>query len=153
VNKLMWWIGGGIAALAAMLAIVAWIAWPPPATPQDPRAREYRDYDMCLLTDSQGITSGPAVTAWAGLQDVSKRHSVRLSYLTVSGEQTEENAKQFLATQVQQRCEIIVAVGQAQAAAADAIKATYPKVTFFSVTSEADAASIPAKVNQLIPAA
>ncbi|GIH08569.1 hypothetical protein Rhe02_66360 [Rhizocola hellebori] len=153
MTKLSWWSWGGIAGLAVILAVVAWIAWPPPTTPEPSRAREYRDFDMCILTDSNGIAAKPASAAWAALQEVSKRHSVRLSYLTVSGEQTEANAKQFLNTQVQQRCGIIVAVGQTQAAAADSLKASYPKVTFLSVTSDSDAAGISAKVNPLIPAA
>ncbi len=151
VARLTWWMWGGIAGLAAVLAVVSWLAWPV-TTPEPARAREYRDFDVCLLTDAQGIAAGPAATAWAGLQEVSKRRSVRVSYLGVSGERGEERAKQLLATQVQQRCAIIVAVGPVQVAAADVVKATYPKVTFLSVASESDAAAVAAKVEPLIPA-
>jgi hypothetical protein len=151
--KLMWWCWGAIAGLAAILAVVAWVAWPPPTPKDPPRAREHRDFDMCILTDNQGLRSAPAAKTWAALQEVSKRTTVRLSYLTVSGEQTEERAKQFLATQVQQRCIIIVAVGQTQTAAANAVKSTYPQVSFLSVNSESDAATIATQVSSRIPAA
>lgn len=152
MRKLMWGMWGSIAGLAAILAVVAWVAWPPPYT-EPTRAREFRDYDLCLLTGQEGIGAGVGATAWAGLQEVSKQTNVRLSTLAVSGEQTEARAKQFVATQVQQQCGIIVAVGKPQVEAVSATSASYPTVKFVSLTDEVTVAEVTAKVNPLIPSA
>lgn len=150
VARLMWWCWGGVAALGAVLAVVAWVAWPV-AEPEVPRAREYRDYDMCLLTGQKGIAEGPAAAAWAGMQTVSLETNVRVGYMPVSGEQTPARAQQFLATQVQQRCAIIVAVGEAQVAAVAAVKDQYPLVKFVPLGEQVDSAALAAQIRPLIP--
>jgi hypothetical protein len=152
MSRVTLWSWGGIAALAVVLGVVSWVAWPPAVAPDAPRAREYRDFDVCVLTDSDGVRGGPAAVTWAGLQAVSERTRTRLSRLPVSGEQTEARARQYVATQVQQQCAIVVAVGAVQAAAVDSVAAIYPKVTFLTVTSDAEAEAVAGKVSQLIPA-
>ncbi|HCT78978.1 MAG TPA: hypothetical protein DGT23_20945 [Micromonosporaceae bacterium] len=151
MRKLMWGMWGSIAGLAAVLAVVAWVAWPPPASPEPPRAREFRNYDLCLLTGQEGIGAGVGATAWAGLQEVSKQTNVRLSYLSVSGEQTEARARQYVATQVQQQCGIIVAVGKPQVDAVGAMSGKYPTVKFVALTDDVTSTEVTAKVNPLIP--
>jgi basic membrane lipoprotein Med (substrate-binding protein (PBP1-ABC) superfamily) len=131
------WSWIGIAALGAVLAVVAFFAYPGPPPAEQPRAREYRDYDICLLTGEQGLTEPETKQVWDGLQQVSLQTKVRVSYLSVSGEQTEARAGQFLATQIQQRCGIIVAVGRHQVAAATAAAARYPNVRFVAVNGTA----------------
>lgn len=147
-----------IAGLAALLAVVAWLTWPPPPPGDPPRAREYRDFDLCLLTDRQGIQGAAASQVWQGLQAVSVESSVRVSYLTVTGEQTEAVAAQFVATQVQQQCDIIVAVGAQQVGAATAAAPKYPAVKFVTVggtatgsnLSKVEASAVAAHVRTLV---
>ncbi|WP_211588759.1 BMP family ABC transporter substrate-binding protein, partial [Allorhizocola rhizosphaerae] len=131
------WSWIGIAALGVVLAVVAWFAYPGPQPAEQPRAREYRDYDVCLLTGDQGMAEPETKQVWDGLQQVSLQTKVRVSFLEVSGEQTEARAAQFVATQVQQRCGIIVAVGRHQVAAATAAAARYPDVRFVAINGTA----------------
>ena len=152
VNKLMVWSYGAIAALAAVLAVVTWFAWEP-VPPETPRAREYRNYDICLLTGEQGIATGPAKAAWEGLQTVSLETKVRLSYLTVTGEQTAARAQQFVASQVQQKCGIIVAVGAHQVAAVNEVKDKYPTVRFVVTGDQVDGAALASQIRPMIPKA
>ncbi len=148
----MMWSYGAIAALGAVLAVVTWFAWVP-AQPEVPRAREHRDYDICLLTGEQGIAAGPAKAAWDALQAVSLETKVRLSYLTVTGEQTAARAQQFVASQVQQKCGIIVAVGAQQVTAVNEVKDRYPAVRFVVTGDQVDGAALAGQVRPMIPKA
>lgn len=149
-RRLMVWCWSGIAGLAAILAVVAWVAWPV-TVEETPRAREFRDYDICLLAGETGISVAPASTAWAGLQEVSKQTDVRVSYLQVTGEQTPARAEQYVATQVQQRCGVIVAIGQNQVAAVDASKTKFPEVQFVTLSDTATAAEVVERISPLVP--
>jgi len=122
-----------IAGLAVLLAVVAWLAWPGPDPGEAARAREYRDYDLCLLTGEGGIQDDAASKVWQGLQKVSLETKSRVSYLSVTGEQTEAVAAQFVATQVLQNCDVIVAVGGPQVNAVGNSAAKYPAVRFVVV--------------------
>jgi hypothetical protein len=151
-----------IAGLAVLLAVVAWLAWPGPDPGDPPRAREYKDYDLCLLTDERGIQGDEASKAWQGLQTVSLETKSRVSFLPVTGEQTEAVASQFVATQVQQSCDIIVAVGEPQVNAVGSSAAKYPAVRFVVVgassakgganlaSAEVNADSVAARVRPLV---
>jgi basic membrane lipoprotein Med (substrate-binding protein (PBP1-ABC) superfamily) len=149
-----------IAALAVLLAVVAWLSWPGPEPGPAPRAREYRDYDLCLLTDQGGIQGDPAAKVWQGLQKVSLETRSRVSFLPVTGEQTEAVATQFVATQVQQSCDIIVAVGGPQVNAVGHNAGRYPAVRFVVVDAppvfgganltNADAGSVADQVRPLV---
>jgi hypothetical protein len=159
VTVISWSAIGG---LAVLLAVVAWLAWPGPAPGEAPRAREYRDYDLCLLTDQAGIQGDAAAKVWQGLQTVSLETKSRVSFLPVMGEQTEAVAAQFVATQVQQSCDIIVAVGGAQVNAVGRDAARYPGVRFVVVgapstpgganvsRTDADASAVAARVRPLV---
>lgn len=150
VPKPWWW--GSIAGVVVIVAVVVWLVWPDPPD-RTPRALEYRDFDVCVLVGTGGITGEPAAAAWAGLQKVAAEATVRLSYLTVTGPQTEEQAELFVPTLVQQGCDIIVAVGSNQAAAAGALTAMYPDIGFLSVESAAEADGVATQVKSLLPAA
>lgn len=149
-RRRVFWIGGGIAGL--VVAVAAWLVWPEPPE-RTPRALEYQDFDVCMLVGSGGITGDSAAAAWAGLQGVAAEAEVRLSYLTVSGPQTEEQAKLFVPTLVQQGCDVVVAVGANQVAAARALTSTYPNVKFLVVESDADLDGLAAQVSSLLPPA
>lgn len=135
------WSWSVIAGLAAVLAVVSWAAWPAPVE-ETPRAREYRDYDMCLLTGPDGVAGEPAATVWAGLNEVSLQTSVRRSFQSVKGEQSVERAKEFAATLVQQGCGIIVAVGEHQVAAVAEVAGSHPSVQFVTVGGTATGANL-----------
>jgi basic membrane lipoprotein Med (substrate-binding protein (PBP1-ABC) superfamily) len=132
-NLAMW---GMIAVLGLVLAVVSWFAWTGPQA-EAPRARVFRDYDICLLTDGSGLNDAHASAAWKQLQETSTRTNARVSYLPVTGEQTEARAAQLLATQVQQRCRVIVATGVNQIAAANNSRQSYPGVFFLPSTDPA----------------
>jgi hypothetical protein len=104
------------AAVVLLGAVVLIVLWPEPESP--PRAREYRDYDVCVLTSDQGLADPSAAAVWAGAREVSAQRRVRVLYVAVSGEQTPARAREFLGSLVQQSCEVIVAVGEAPVAAA-----------------------------------
>jgi basic membrane lipoprotein Med (substrate-binding protein (PBP1-ABC) superfamily) len=142
------WIGGGAAVVLAAIASLVWWLNKPDETP---RALQFRDFDVCLLVGTAGITGDPAATTWAGLQRVAGDAKVRLSYLKVSGPQTEAQAKLFVPTLVQQSCDVIVAVGKNQTDAARALTANYPDIRFLLVDSAADANGVVAQVTALLP--
>jgi basic membrane lipoprotein Med (substrate-binding protein (PBP1-ABC) superfamily) len=142
------WIGGGAAVVLAAIASLVWWLNKPDETP---RALQFRDFDVCLLVGTTGITGDPAATTWAGLQRVAGDAKVRLSYLKVSGPQTEAQAKLFVPTLVQQSCDVIVAVGKNQTDAARALTANYPDIRFLLVDSDADANGVVAQVTSLLP--
>ncbi|MFE0778378.1 BMP family ABC transporter substrate-binding protein [Streptomyces sp. NPDC058861] len=104
--------------------------------PPDARARQYRDFDACLLTGEQGVVAGgPAAPVWEGMQAASEdqgRH-IRVTFVPVMGEQTEANARPFLNGLVQRSCEIVVASGAPQTAVAEEAAAKNPKVRFVTV--------------------
>jgi basic membrane lipoprotein Med (substrate-binding protein (PBP1-ABC) superfamily) len=139
-----------VAALA--VAAVVWLVWPK-APERTPRALEYQDFDVCLLVDNRGIRAGTAATAWARIRGAVADTKVRLSYLSVSGPQTEEQARLFVPTLVQQGCDVVVAVGANQVRAAQATASTYPDVYFLVVESDADVDEVAARVSSLVPSA
>jgi basic membrane lipoprotein Med (substrate-binding protein (PBP1-ABC) superfamily) len=89
-----------------------------------------------LLTDAQGLTGAQAAPVWAGMQDASLATRAKVSYLPVTGAQTRENAAPFLAGLLQRHCDVVIAVGDAQASAVAAAASEYPKVRFVVVGGE-----------------
>jgi basic membrane lipoprotein Med (substrate-binding protein (PBP1-ABC) superfamily) len=126
---------GASATGAVLVGLAIWALWP--SAPQSPtaRARVYRDLDVCMLTDSKGITSTPAAPAWQGMQNYSHATAVRISYLPVIGPATAQNASQYLAGLIQRRCRVIIAVGKSQAAAAQTAAKSHPGTGFILLTS------------------
>lgn len=118
------------------VGVLAWALWPAPAPsgPQ-PRARAYKDVDVCLLTDSRGITTDPARQTWQGLQTYSRNTSVRVSYVQVTSPDTTANARTFLNGLIQRRCRVVTTIGTAPAAAAEAASPTTPATMFLVVGS------------------
>ncbi|WP_262056254.1 hypothetical protein [Streptomyces sp. STR69] len=133
--------GRSIAMIATALAVVLAVivtgivlsrhdTRPPiPAT----RARHYTDTDACLLTDHQGINGSIAATVWRGMQDASLRTHTRVSYSSVTGEQSTANARPFLNAMLQSSCEVVIAVGGVEVKAAQETTARYAKVGFVLV--------------------
>jgi hypothetical protein len=125
------WIWGAGAVLVAV-GLALWVWWPTQTAPA-PRARQYRDVDACLLTDSGGVAGAVSKKVWAGMQDASSKTSARVSYLAVTGEQTRKNASPYLASLVVRRCSVVVVVGDAPVAAVGADASRYSAVRFIVV--------------------
>ncbi|MEV4943924.1 BMP family ABC transporter substrate-binding protein [Streptomyces zaomyceticus] len=111
------------------------------STPPDTRARAYEDYDACLLTDDRGIVTGSqAAPVWEGMQAASLDKRIRVTFVPVMGEKSVANARPFLNGLMQRDCEIVVASGAPQVAAAEAAVEKNPKVRFVTVGGESGAA-------------
>jgi hypothetical protein len=125
-----WWLWTA-AAVVVIVGLSVWVFWPSSAPP--PRARPYLEFTACLLTDGQGLAGAQAAAVWSGMQDASLSTHAKVQYLQAVGPDTKENAAPYLASLVQRKCAVVVAVGQAQvdAVAADATK--YPAVRFVVV--------------------
>jgi hypothetical protein len=115
---MLWTIGG-----AALVAIVVGVAvsfigrgahgrvLPPP------RARVYAAAQACLLTGPGGLAGPQVQPVWAGMQDASMKTRIRVSYLQVAGPATEAAALPYAASLIQQRCKVILGVGDVEVAA------------------------------------
>lgn len=143
-------IGAAIGVICAAIA-ATWALWPSSPPTAAPRARVYRDLDVCLLTDAHGISSDQTSRVWQGLQDFSARTAVRVSYVPVVGPASTENASQFLAGLVQRRCRVVVAVGPAQVAAAEAAAQRSPGTGFLLVGASRRSQPNVASVNPADP--
>jgi basic membrane lipoprotein Med (substrate-binding protein (PBP1-ABC) superfamily) len=100
----------------------------------DARARAYADVDACLLTGEHGITAGTTAAAvWRGMQDASLKTHARVSYAPVTGEQSTGNARPFLNGLLQRSCDVVLAVGKPEVAAAAQTAPQYRKVRFVLV--------------------
>ncbi|WP_410814557.1 hypothetical protein [Micromonospora sp. 067-2] len=124
-----------MAAGLVAVAVLVWALWPDGEP--EPRQREYRAETACLLTGAKGVTAPEARPVWAGMQEASLTTRVKVQFLEVDGPQTGENAETFLASLVQSRCGVILAVGEAPVQAVLPTAARYPSATFvaFGATS------------------
>jgi hypothetical protein len=123
--------------LAGVVSVILW--WPEPVA--EPRAREYREFDVCILTPDRGLADPQVAAVWAGAQEVSLAQRVPVLYVPVVGEQTPARAGEFLASLVAQKCEVIVAVGAAPVAAVVTNEANYAGATIVAVGDEIDDSS------------
>ncbi len=138
VLRRFWWAAAS--AAAAAVAVALWLTWPSPGLPGGAApTRQYLNFSACLLTDARGVAAGPAAAAWSGMQDASLATRARVSYLPVAGPATEADALPYLASLLQRHCGVVLAVGQAQAAAVAADAARFPRVRFITVGGSAGA--------------
>ncbi|MBX9424786.1 MULTISPECIES: BMP family ABC transporter substrate-binding protein [Streptomyces] len=140
-GRVGWALGSVLVLVLGLLGARMFAQSEERGTPPDPRARAYQDYDACLLTDERGIVSGaPAAPVWEGMQAASVDKRIRVTFVPVMGEQSVANARPFLNGLVQRDCEIVVASGAPQVAAAEAAVEKNPKVRFVTVAQEGGAA-------------
>ncbi|MFE7753370.1 BMP family ABC transporter substrate-binding protein [Streptomyces sp. NPDC057428] len=100
----------------------------------DSRARPYTETDVCLLTGESGITAGTGgAVVWQGMRDASAETHARVSYTPVTGEQTVGSATPFLNGMLQRSCEVVLASGEEEVAAARLAAPEHPKVRFVLV--------------------
>jgi basic membrane lipoprotein Med (substrate-binding protein (PBP1-ABC) superfamily) len=95
----------------------------------------YSQFSACLLTDPDGVSGPLAQPVWAGMQAASLKTLRKVSYLPVSGPDTVANAESFVNTLVQRRCDLVVAVGDSEVAAAEARAKGFPSARFVVVGS------------------
>ena len=119
-----------VVALATSAVAVSGCSAAGPAAPA-PRARAYSSVKACLLTGAQGIAGSPATQVWAGaMPDACVHTHAQVSYLAVSGPATKANALPFLGSLLVEHCEVVVASGSAEQAAALADASKFPAVRF-----------------------
>lgn len=129
-----------VAAAICLVAagLVAWLFWPTkPAIPGAERVRQYTNVRACMLTGADGVTGAEAAAVWAGMQGASSSSRAMVSYLPVREPGGKAAAVPYLASLVQRQCTVIVAVGQAQVAAAISQAAKYGHVHFIVITPAA----------------
>lgn len=133
-----WWAAGAL--LAVVAGALTWALWPEPEP--EPRARQYREATACLLTDDRGVTGPEAAAVWAGMQDASLKTRAKVQFLEVDGAQTIDNARTFLGSLVQSRCDLVLAVGEAPVGAVRENAARFPSARFVTVGSGTSAANV-----------
>ena len=126
---------GAVVVGAAVAAAGFHLAWHDDRRqPPDTRARHYRDIDACPLTGKDGITAGtPAAEVWHGIQDASLRTHARVSYVPVTGEQSEGNARPYLNSLLQRSCDVVLTSGGPEVKAAEQAAPQHQKVGFVLV--------------------
>jgi basic membrane lipoprotein Med (substrate-binding protein (PBP1-ABC) superfamily) len=113
-----WWVAGGAVVLVLAAVVLVLLTRSHGRQLPPPRARVYRDVSACLLTGPTGLSDPVANAVWAGMEDASTTTLARVSYLAVAGPETAANALPYAASLAQRRCNVIVAVGPAEVAAA-----------------------------------
>ncbi|MFD6023316.1 type 1 periplasmic-binding domain-containing protein [Streptomyces griseoluteus] len=102
--------------------------------PPDTRARQYKEFDACLLTGDKGIAQGTdAASAWQGMQRASLQTRARINYVPVTGAQSVANAQPFLNSLMQRHCGVLIAVGAPQTRVAREAAADHAEVRFVLV--------------------
>jgi basic membrane lipoprotein Med (substrate-binding protein (PBP1-ABC) superfamily) len=131
-----WRAAGAAGALALALLVAGIVLLVSPASPQAPvRARQYTTSQACLLTDSRGITSPPAATVWAGMEDASLATHAMVTYLSAYGPATAANAIPYANSLIERHCDVVLAVGAPQTGALSQIAPHTPKAYFVIVGS------------------
>lgn len=121
--------------IAGITTLLAWPANPSPAAAGEDRSRQYADVRACMLTGASGVSDPLAAAAWAGMQGASNSTRAMISYLPVPEPATPGSARPYVATLVQRQCGVILAVGQAQTAAARSEAAAFSRVHFIVVAA------------------
>ncbi|MEW2634829.1 BMP family ABC transporter substrate-binding protein [Streptomyces sp. NPDC048389] len=136
-------MAGSVAVLVLGLVGVWLFVGDQKPTPPDPRARQYKNFNACLLTDDKGVMAGTtAATVWQGMQEASGDTRVRVNYVPVTGEQTAANALPFLNSLLQRQCSVVLAVGAPQVEVAEAQAAKHQKISFVVVDGAKNAGNV-----------
>ncbi|HUN30605.1 MAG TPA: hypothetical protein VMU95_01195 [Trebonia sp.] len=138
------WLAAGAAGLLAIALAAGAVALlagrsSPPQVPT--RASQYTATTACLLTDSHGISAAPASTVWAGMEDASAATHAKATYLTVNGPDTAANAIPYANSLIEERCDVVLAVGTPQAGALTQIAIRNPRTSFVIVGNNAVSAT------------
>ena len=126
------WAVAAAVAVAGCVAVALVVTAPGPRATPPTRARQYLAFTACLLTDSDGVAGSPAAQVWAGMQDASLTTHAKAEYLPVYGT-TAAEAQPYLASLIQRRCGMVLAVGTAPVSAVTADAGRYPQVRFVAI--------------------
>ncbi|WP_243878986.1 BMP family ABC transporter substrate-binding protein [Streptomyces sp. KS 21] len=111
--------------------------------PPDPRARQYKEFDACLLTDEKGIVAGAAAApVWDGMQKASLETRARVTYVPVVGEPSADNARPFFNSLMQRKCDVVLAVGAPQVEVTEAGAKQHPNARFVVVDGAQTAGNV-----------
>ena len=128
------WQAAGAAGLLAIALAAAVALLARGNSPQVPaRASQYTASTACLLTDSHGINAAPASIVWAGMEDAAMTTHAKATYLTVNGPDTAANAIPYANSLIEQRCDVVLAVGSSQTSALTQIATRNPTTSFVIV--------------------
>lgn len=134
------WAVGGVALLALGLTGAWLFVDGEHDTPPDPRARQYQDFNACLLTGEKGITQGTlAASVWEGMQKASLETRARVTYVPVMGAQSVGNVRPFFNSLIQRQCDVVLAVGVPQVQVTQTAAGKHPSVRFVVVDEESGA--------------
>ncbi|MBY8885842.1 BMP family ABC transporter substrate-binding protein [Streptomyces sp. PTM05] len=125
-----WVVGGAAAAIVAAGGMGVWLAAGSDSSATTPRARQYTDFNACVLTDGQGVVGRQAASVWSGMEDASLTTHAKVSSLPVYGPATVANAVPYVNSLVQRRCDMVLAVGGVQAAAVEQVAPRHSGVRF-----------------------
>ncbi len=140
-----WWAATAVvAALGIGLGVFLTLPSHPARVLPPARARVYTAFDACLLTDSAGIGSAQAAPVWSGMQAASVQSSGKVSFLSVYGPDTAANAVPYVNTLVQRQCNLVLAVGPSQVAAARQQAGAFPKVHFVVIDGGSSSGNVTA---------
>jgi hypothetical protein len=153
------WVIGSVVAVALVVAGLTWTSWPD--SPPDPRAWVYTQATACLLTPAGGVVAEQVAPVWAGMQQASLATHGKVQYLEVDGPQTADNAKTFLATVINGKCDLVLTTGAAPNAALLAVAGSYLDSRFLligkaapqvnvAVVDEMDAAQVTERVRAAV---
>ena len=149
----VWWAAAAVALAtfgAVAVAVVLLVSGGGSGSPAT-RARVYSSFQACLVTGARGIADPQAAPVWAGMEDASLRTRAMVSYLAVTGPSTEGNALSFVNSLVLRHCDVIVASGTAQLAAALADAHRFTAIRFVLAGSGVDGPAAGANVT-VVPA-
>ena len=129
-----WMLTGSVLAAVAVLAVVVvWSLATPSRYVPPARQRQYLPFAACLLTGPAGLADPASAPVWAGMQSASLATRAKVEYLAVTGPATEANAAIFMNTLVMRQCNVVLAAGPAEVAAASAQAQALPRVRFVVV--------------------
>jgi hypothetical protein len=131
-----------LAVVLGCASAILLLAWPAGRRPSPPRARVYTQFNACLLTDANGVSGSAAAPVWAGMRAASLKTSGKVSFLAVDGPATAENAVPYVNTLVQRKCDLIIVVGAAEAAATRSQASVFPNARFVVVGSGSPARNV-----------
>ncbi|MFD9303251.1 BMP family ABC transporter substrate-binding protein [Streptomyces sp. NPDC060048] len=137
------WTAGGAVVLVLGLVGVWLFAGGGQDGPPDPRARQYKEFDACLLTDEKGIVTGAAAApVWEGMQKASLETRARVTYVPVIGEPSAATARPFFNSLMQRQCDVVLAVGAPQVEVTEAGAKEHPKARFVVVDGSRTAGNV-----------
>jgi len=117
---------------------------PVPAAVSHQIPRQYLAFTACLLTDDQGVAGPAAAPVWAGMQDASLATRAKVQFLPAVAASTPDAVAPYLASLLQRRCDLVLAVGSAEVGAASAGAKSHPSVRFVLVGDQSGSPNVTA---------